>query len=83
MDEYLFTPVGRRRTPRGRLTRKDWQPNHYESVKRDLTRAVAKVRDLPDTAVVASAADALGRLIALAANLTMQPAARTGKISAL
>lgn len=46
MDEYLSTPVGRRRSPHGRLTGQDWSPNQYASVGRDLRRAVADVRDL-------------------------------------
>lgn len=47
MDEYLSTPVGRHRSAHGRLTGRNWSPSQYASVRGDLRRAVAEVRELP------------------------------------
>lgn len=46
MDEYQSTPIGRKRSAHGRLKGEDWSPNQYKSVKGDLRRAVAEVRDV-------------------------------------
>lgn len=59
MDDYLSTPVGRRRTPHGRLDRTDWQPSQYASVTQDLTRAVAEFPDLPAWKVDRSVIDSM------------------------